>query len=112
MNVGQAEVAPLKAERELFVIESQLVQNRGVQVVNVDLLIDHFVSEIIGLPVSHAGTKATACGPHREGIDVMVPSAHFVVTRFAHRRSSEFPAPNHDRIVEETALFQIQNERC
>ena len=37
-NVGEAEVATLEAVGKRFVIKSQQVQNRGLQIVNVNLV--------------------------------------------------------------------------
>ena len=49
MHVGQAEVAALEAEGELRVVEAEQVQDRGVQVVNVDAVLDGVEAEVVGL---------------------------------------------------------------
>ena len=54
MHVGQAEIATLEAIGQLLVIDAQAVQDRGVQVVNVDRLVGDVVAEIVGLAVDDA----------------------------------------------------------
>ena len=51
MHVRQAEVAPGVAVRQLLVVEAQQVQDRRLQVVDVDLLLDRLEAELVGRPV-------------------------------------------------------------
>ena len=46
VDIGQAEVAAGEAVRELLVVEPQQVQDRGVQVVDVDAVFDRRPSRI------------------------------------------------------------------
>ena len=48
MHVGQAEVAAGVAVGERFVVEAQQVEDGGVQVVDVDRLLDGFEAEFVG----------------------------------------------------------------
>ena len=48
MHVGQAEVAAGVAVGELLVVEAQQVQDRGVQVVDVDVVLDGLEAELVG----------------------------------------------------------------
>ena len=48
MHVGQAEVAAGVAVGEPGVVEAEQVQDRGVQVVDVDRLLDGLVAEFVG----------------------------------------------------------------
>ena len=52
VHVGQAEVAALEAVGQLGVVEAQQVQDRGVQVVDVDLVLDDVEAELVGLAVA------------------------------------------------------------
>ena len=47
-DVGQAEVAALEAEGELQVVEAEQVQDRGLQVVDVDAVFDGVEAELVG----------------------------------------------------------------
>ena len=51
-HVGQAEVAALEAEGEPLVVDAQQVEHRGVQVVDVDHVLDGVVAELVGLAVA------------------------------------------------------------
>ena len=48
VDVGEAEVAALEAVGQLRVIEAEEVQHRGVQVVDVDRVLDGVVAEFVG----------------------------------------------------------------
>jgi hypothetical protein len=47
MNIGQPELASLIFERQLFVINSQKMQDGGVQVMNVNRIFGHAVTKIV-----------------------------------------------------------------
>ena len=49
VHVGQAEVAALEAVGQLRVVEAEQVQDRRVQVVDVDLVLDRVEAELVGL---------------------------------------------------------------
>ena len=49
MHVGEAEVAALEAVGELGVVEAEQVQDGGVEVVDVDLVLDGVEAEFVGL---------------------------------------------------------------
>ena len=49
VDVGQAEVAALEAVGQLGVVEAQQVQDRGLQVVDVDAVLDGVEAELVGL---------------------------------------------------------------
>lgn len=55
MDIGEAEITSLVFEGEFFVIESECVEDVGVQVVNVGGVLGDVVSEGVGLTVRHAG---------------------------------------------------------
>ena len=50
MHVGQPELAALVLERQPLVVEAQQVQHGGVQVVDVDAVLDDVEAEVVGLP--------------------------------------------------------------
>ena len=50
-DVGQPEVAALEAVRELQVIEPELMQHRGVQVVDVDTIFRGVPADFVGRSV-------------------------------------------------------------
>ena len=50
-DVGQAEVAAGVAVGEAFVVEAEQVQDRGLQVVDVDRVLDDVEAEVVGAAV-------------------------------------------------------------
>ena len=60
MDVGEAEVAAGVAVGELFVVEAEEVEDGGVEVVDVDLVVDGAEAEIVGFAVGCAAANATA----------------------------------------------------
>ena len=57
MDVGEAEVAALEAEGQLLVVEAEQVQDRGVEVVDVDAVFDGAEAEFVGLAEDGAGLR-------------------------------------------------------
>ena len=92
-------------------IETELVEDRRVEVADVDGVFDDVVGEIIGLAVAEAGFHAGAGHPHAEAAWVVV-AAIIVGLERALRidRAAEFPAPDDKRVVEETATFEVSDE--
>ena len=108
MHIRQSEIAALEAERELFVVDAKCVQNRRVQIVNMDGLIDDVVTEVVSFAIDLPAFDATACHPHCEVARMMVAT----VVVFGQRsltvdRAPKFSAPDHQRIIQHSALFQI-----
>ena len=55
MDIGQTEISTCITVCQLFVIKSQQVQQRGVQIVHVDLVLDRFMSELVGGTMGKTG---------------------------------------------------------
>ena len=49
VHVGQAHVAAAEAEGQPRVVDAEQVQHRGVQVVDLDLVLDRLVAVLVGL---------------------------------------------------------------
>ena len=49
VHVGQAEVAALESEGEPFVVDAEQVQDRGLEVVDVDRVAGDVHAEVVGL---------------------------------------------------------------
>ena len=60
MHVGQPVVPALEAEREFLVIETEQVQDRRVQVVDVDAIARDMEAKFIGLADRDAGLHTAA----------------------------------------------------
>ena len=71
-DVGQAEVAARVAVGQPLVVEAEEVQERGVQVVVVDLVFYRGEAELVGLAVGDAAFDAAAGEPDRVAFGVVV----------------------------------------
>ncbi len=60
MHVGEPEVAALETVGEFFVVEAELVQQRGVEVVHVNGISHDVEAEVVGLPVAAWLVEETA----------------------------------------------------
>src|SRR5262245_48447971 len=103
MHIGEAEVAAAVAIRESLVVESHEVQDRGMQIVNVDSVFDGRETEFVGRAVADPALHASTGHPDRE--TVMVVIAAFL--SFGCRRAAELATPDDERFVEQSALFEI-----
>ena len=105
-HVGQPEVAALEAVGQPLVVDAEQVQHRGVQVVDVDDVLDGVVAELVGRAVGDAALDAAAGQPDREALDVVVAAV-----ALGHRRAAELAAPDDQRVVEHAALLQVLDQR-
>ena len=108
MHVGQAVVASLKTVGELFMVETKEVKQSRVQVVNVDLAFDGAEAEFVRFTVDVAGFHTTTGDPEGEGVDVMVAADGVAI--LSHRCAAELATPNDERVVEQSALLQVQHQ--
>src|SRR6185437_2335360 len=106
-DVGQTEIAALEPVSELGVIEAEAIENRRVEVVDVDLVLDDVETEVVAFPDRNAGLDAAPRHPHCEGIRVMIAA---IVAALHHRRAAEFAAPDDERAVQHSALLEVLNQ--
>ena len=91
---------------ELQGIKSHEMQNRRVQIADVMAVYDGFVSEFVCLAV-RARLHARASEEVSKPFGVMVAT---LTTTLDHWLAAEFAAPDNERFVEETALFEIAQQ--
>ena len=111
VDVGQAKVSSLEAVGELGVVEAQEVQNRSLNVVDVDAILDGGEAELVGQADRLAPFDARAGHPHGEGIDVVIAADLASRAVFAHGRATKLTTPDDEGVVEQAALLEILNER-
>src|SRR3954468_1384675 len=108
--VGQAVVAALEAVDQLLVVDAHAVQERGVEVVDVDGVLDDVVAIVVGLTENGARLDAAARGPEGEAAAVLVAAVVVLgELALAVDGSAELPAPHHQRLVEKPALLEVLN---
>ena len=102
-DVGEAEIAAGVAIGDALVVEAEQVQDRRVVIVNVARIGDDLHAVLVGLTVGDAAADAAAAEERAEGVDVVFASLAIEGGRGA----AEFGADGHQRVVQQSALFEI-----
>ena len=110
VNVSQPEVAATVVVSQALVIDAHQVQDRRMQVVNVDNVLDRMPAVLVGGAVDHSAAHAAAGQPHAETKRMMFAAVAFVlplgVKRTLGRRcATELATPQDQRIVAQAARF-------
>ncbi len=98
MHIREAEIAAGIPIGQFFVVEAQEVQNRRVQVMDVDFILDGGEAKVIGRAMDVAAASAAASQPHAESIMIVIATAQR--RQFGDGRPSEFAAPHDQRGIE------------
>jgi hypothetical protein len=75
VNIGEAEVAAGVAIGEPLVVEAEQVEDRGVEVVDMDLVFHGREAGLVGRAMNVAAADAAAGQPHAEAVMVVVAAA-------------------------------------
>ena len=75
LDPGKSLIESLESIGEPFVVDAQLMQDRGVEVAYLNWVLCNFVSKFVRLPVSDATFDATTCHPDGEGILLVIATA-------------------------------------
>src|SRR5258706_246514 len=112
-DVRQAEVTPAVPICQPCVVQSQLVQHRGVQIVRVDTLINGTQAKIVGCPVGHSALDPAAGQQRRKTMHVVIAAlVHAELPRtLNHRGTPELAANDQKCLVEQTTRLQIFHKR-
>ena len=113
MNICQTIPATLVLECQSFMVDTKLVQNSGMQVVDMDAILLHVVAVFIRRAIAAAGLNPTTCHPDRKAARMVVTS-EAVLSQFALAiiRTAKFTAPDNKRVFQQTALFEILDQGC
>jgi len=85
-QICQTEIPPGITVCEFLVIEPEHLQNRGVQIMNVNRILAGFESKIIGCAVNIAAFNAAAGHPHGKAAMVVIAAADFAGVGTGRRR--------------------------
>ena len=108
VHVGEPVMAALIFEGQLRVVDAKEVQNRSVQIVDVDGVGRDVVGKIIGLAERETWFNSSAGEPNGETAGMMVAAVVFGGERaLAVDGAAEFAAPDDERVVEEAAMFEV-----
>lgn len=103
MHVGQAVVPALEAKGQTFVIEAEQMQQRGLQVVDMDFVLGDREAEVVGLPVHRTTFDARAAKPHAVAVGIMITTEVGTTRRAALTEwgSTELATPDDQRVFEQ-----------
>src|SRR5262245_48572232 len=112
MHIRQPEIAALKAIRQPPMVDAQAVEQRGVEVVDVDGIADDVVAVVVGFAVAHAGPDAAAGEEEREAAAMVVAAMVGRGQRaLAVDGAAELAAPDDQRVFQEATLLEVLDER-
>src|SRR5262245_44335429 len=83
MHVRQSVGSALEGVSKLFVIEAEQVQQRGVEVVDVDFVLDCFVAKIICLPITKTAFHTSPRDPDGESAGAVIAAGERIVLPLA-----------------------------
>ena len=106
VNVGQAKVSTRVSVGELQVIESEQVEHGGVEVVEVNFILDRIVPVFVCGAMADARLDATSGQEHRQCVRVVVTS----ILSLSDGCPAEFSAPEHESILEKSSLFEVTDQ--
>src|SRR5262245_16344711 len=111
MHIRQPEVSPLKLVSQPLMIDTQEVQDRRLQVMNMNRITDDVVTVIVGLTQRESFFDASASQPHREIAWMMIaPIVHLCQLTLAVNCPPEFPAPDYKCLIEQAESLQILDQ--
>ena len=113
-DVGEAHVDALVAVGEPAVVDAELLEHGGLQVIDVDGVADRLPADFVGFAVCVTASETTAGEEHREGGRVVVASCDSTASRtiFSQRGTAEFTADDDHRFVEQAALLEVVDQCC
>lgn len=111
VDIGKSIIAALEAVGESSVFEPEAMEESGLEVVDVDWVIDDVESEIIGRAEDRAAADAPAGHPDRERFSVVVSTVVFIgSTALCVRGSAKLTAEHDQCVLEQAALFEVGDE--
>ena len=116
-QIRQTKITPGITVCEFLVIEPEHLQNRGVQIVNVNRVFNRLETKIVGGAVDVSAFNAAAGHPHGKAVMVVIAAVDFsgvgpLLGKFDGRRPAEFASADHQRFVEQLPLLEIGEQRA
>ena len=86
-------------------VHAHLVQDGGVQALDVEGIFDGGAAQLVGPAHAHAALDAAAGQPHREAVGVVVAAGALFV--FGGGLAAELAAPDHQGLLQQSPLLQV-----
>ena len=107
MDIRQAEIPALITISQSFVVKPHAVQDRRVDVVNMDRVTHDVIAVIVGLPMHMSWANSAARKPHGITAAVMIAAVVLLKSSLAINSAAKFPAPDDQSIFQHSSLLQI-----
>ena len=89
-------------------VDAHDLENRGIEVMHVDAVLDDIVTEVVGLAEGGAFVHAGAGHQDGEAAGVMVaPIIGLGESALRVGRATEFAAPDDEGVIEQSALLEV-----
>ena len=107
VHIGQSTVNSVVAHGELLVVDTQLVQDRGVDVVAARRVVPVGWAEapLVAFAVSHPAADATTGEPVGEHERVVIAA----LAALRARHSAKLSRPEDQRVLEHSALLEVEH---
>src|SRR5690554_3631018 len=93
-------------------VKSQLVQDGGMQIMDMYPVFDTIVADFIGFPITNASFDPPTGHPHGKGFQVVVTAIKpFACSGFHHWRPSKFPTPDYQGFIQQPPLLKV-SDKC
>jgi hypothetical protein len=110
-HARQPLIQSLEGIGQPFVINAQLMQNRGIYIVNVDRSLKDIVTKIVRLPEHRTSADSTATKPERVTTTMMIASVIFgSQLPLAVNGTAKLSAPDNQCFIEHSPLLEILDE--
>ena len=111
VDVGEAVASALEFVGEFFVVDAHLVEDGGMEVVDVDGVPGDVVGMVVGLAEAESRLDSPAGHPDCKAARVMVAAViGFRQFTLAINCSTKFTAPDDQGVVEKSPLFEVKNQ--
>ena len=108
MNVCQSVIASLESIGQAGVVKSQKVEEGGVQIMDVNGILDDVIGKIVRPTEGESSSDACACQPNRVTAGMVISSVVISFERsLGINGSSEFTSPNDHGLIQETAFSEF-----
>ena len=104
MNISQPEVAAVITVGQSLVIEAQLMEDGGVEVMHMNLPLHCMVAIGVSVPMGDPRFESPSSKPDREPVRIMITASSLVLSVGG---APEFASPPHDSIFQQAPAFEV-----
>ena len=113
-KVGEAVVTALETVGQSFVVDSEQMKHRRVQIVHGDGILGDVETQFVGSAIFEPFFHTGAGHPEGETLPVVIPAevSCFAQISLTVGSAAKFRPPDHKRVLEHAVVFQILHQAC